>query len=80
MKVLAKTRQGSEFVYRSASAHKVSEKSGRRIMETLNSVRYDLKDGETWFMYDVCPYDNAYVYAEYQSFSVRNGRICESTF
>ena len=80
MKIVAKAMEGKEFLYNPKSAHKVSVNSGLDIMSILNMVRYDLKDGETWFLYDIDQYDvRPYEWANRQRFTIRNGivkRVC----
>ena len=77
MKVLAVSAKGKEFLYKPATAHKVSARSGKAIMDALNKARYGLKENEVWHMHDVSPYDNAYAYATYQEFSIYKGNIRE---
>jgi hypothetical protein len=75
MKIVAKTRVGSEFLYDARSAHKVSQAKAEKIRDVLNSVRYGLKDGEAWYIYDADTYSTASVYAEGQSFRVYRGTV-----
>ena len=75
MKVVAKSVKGNEFLYSAKSAHKVAKASAEAICKALNDSNYDLKNGETWFVHDVDKYDNAFQYAEWQSFTRRNGTI-----
>lgn len=77
MKVLAISLKDHEFMYKAATAHKVSARSGESIMDALNKARYDLKENEVWHMHEVDSYDNAYSYATYQEFSVYKGNIRE---
>lgn len=75
MKVLAITKTGAEFFYNYKSAHEVSNASAERIKTVLNEHNFLLKDGETWYVYDVDQYDNAYDYAQYQKFTLRKGVV-----
>ena len=77
MKIVAKTTEGKEFLFNATSAHKVSERSADKIVKALNDVRYGLKTGEIWFVYDVDKYDKAYDYASFQSFVRRNHGLVE---
>lgn len=75
MKVIAKTHPGREFAYITRSARKVSERSAEKILAIVNACKWDLKDGEIWHLYDVDKYDTGYDYAQYQSFTIRNGVV-----
>lgn len=77
MKILAISIKGREFVYNPSTAHKVSERSGKAIMDALNKARYNLKENEVWHMHEVGPYDNAYAYATYQEFTIYKGSVRE---
>ena len=80
MKVIAKTRKGSEYCYNAASARKVSERSAQRILDIVNEMKWRLNDGEIWHIYDVNQYDRAYDYAQYQSFTIRKGIVIASCY
>ena len=76
MKIVAKTTEGQEFMYNYASAHAVPERSAAKICDLLNQCRYMLKgDAGKWFVYEVGSWDCATVYAEMQSFYIRNGSL-----
>lgn len=77
MKVLAVSLKGQEYFFRASTAHKVSERSGERIMDALNKARYGLKEHEVWHLHEVSSYDNAYAYASYQEFKIYKGNIRE---
>lgn len=77
MKILAVSAKGHEFMYKASTAHKVSERSGKAIMDALNKAKYKLKENEVWHMHDVSRYDNAYAYATYQEFTVYKGSVRE---
>lgn len=75
MKIVAKSVKGKEYLYTASTAHKVPNTSAKVICDVLNKANYNLKEGETWFVHDVSPYDRAYEYASFQSFARRNGKI-----
>lgn len=77
MKILAISAKGQEFLYKPSTAHKVSERSGKKIMDALNKARYGLKENEVWHLHEVGSYDNAYAYATYQEFTIYKGNIRE---
>ena len=77
MLILAKAIKGAEFFYNADSAHKVSKKSAQTIKDALNKIKYNLKDTETWYEYNVDSYDDAYYVAEYQRFTIYKGTIKE---
>lgn len=79
MKIIAKSCKGKEFLYNAKSARKVSEKSAEKILNVLNSVKWDLKDDEIWHIHDVDEYDSAFWYAERQSFTIRKGIVTART-
>ncbi len=68
MKILAKTIAGNEFIYSASSAHKVNAKNAEKIASCLNQVGFLLKGDEIWHVYEVEDWENAYLYAETQSF------------
>lgn len=75
IKVIAKSYIGKEYIFSEKTAHKVSKNSAEKILKVLNSVRWNLKDGEVWHIYDVYEYDNAYEIAQTQKFSIRKGIV-----
>ena len=77
MKILAITTTGTEYLYSMLSVHAVSVASAEKIRSALNNARFRLRDGETWYLYDVGPLDPAYDLACMQRFTVRSGRIFE---
>lgn len=81
MLVVAKSVEGREFMYKASSAHQVPKRSAEKIRDALNEVKYGLNENEdyplVWCLHDVGPYDNAYAFAEYQSFGIRKGNIYE---
>lgn len=79
MLIAAKTIEGKEFLYNPKTAHKVSKRSGKRIVEFLNSCEWKCKTGEKWFIYKIDKYDRAFEIAQFQSFTIRNGNLYHNT-
>ena len=75
MFVIAKSLKGAEYMYKAESAHKVSERSAKTILQVLNDKRWDLKENEVWAIHEVWNIDNAYYYAQDQKFTIRNGIV-----
>lgn len=80
MKIVAKSIEGQEFLYSASSAHSVSKASANAICKALNNARYDLKEGQVWFVHDIGQYDNAYIYALSQKFYRNRGKIMRSGY
>lgn len=76
-KIIAIAPAGAEYVYKRDSAHVVPVSSAEKIRSALNAAGYRLRSGETWHLYDVGPYDNAYGYAALQRFYIRSGHVYE---
>lgn len=77
MKILAVSVAGREYLYTASSAHAIKENDLDTIRSVLNRSRFRLKDGETWHVHDVGPYDRAHAYASAQRFFIRSGRVYE---
>ena len=77
MLIIAKGIKGAEFFYDATTAHKVSKASAEKICKIVNDYKYKLKadDKHIWHIYEVWDIDSAYDYAQYQSFSIRNGVV-----
>lgn len=75
MKIVAISVKGQEFLYKPRTAHKVSNKSANYICAELNRVQYKIDDNHVWHIHEVDEYDDASVYAEEQSFTVRKGGV-----
>jgi len=75
MKIVARSVKGQEFLYNAKSAHKVSDRSAKTICDILNKSTYMLMGGEVWHIHEVDSYDNAYYYAQEQSFTIRRGVV-----
>ena len=52
MKLIAKTRIGTEYYHSKVNAYFAPETSAQKMADLLNKNRHDLKDGETWHVYD----------------------------
>ena len=78
MKMIAKAVTGKEFLYSRQSAHAVSDAGAKPICDALNKARWQLKDGETWHIYDLTWYEKEYTNAGAMKFTRRKGRIYES--
>lgn len=79
MMIVAKSVKGQEFLYGARTAHKVPKASAQKICKALNDANWKLNGGEIWFVHEVDQYDSAFEYAEWQSFSIRNGAIKRKT-
>jgi len=77
MKVLAIAPVGAEFLYTLSSAHAVPSSSAEKIRSALNAARFRLRDGETWHLYDLSPFEVETTAATYQRFYIRSGRLFE---
>lgn len=77
MKIIAKTIEGKEFFYNAKSARKVSERSANKICNIVNQYKFllDTSKNEKWHIYDIDKYDIAFEYAQFQSFTIRNGIV-----
>lgn len=71
-KLIAKTRIGTEFLHSKKDAFFASS-NAQRIADILNENRYQLKDGETWHVYDLD--FSQTVYVDKRIFKSRNGSI-----
>ena len=71
--VIAKTREGSEFIYSAKSAHGVAKAKADEVCTVLNNLRWKLSDGEVWHIYTVDEYDTAYYVADNKRFIYHRG-------
>jgi len=71
-KLIAKTRIGTEFFHSKKDAFFASA-NAQEIANALNENRYQLKDGETWHVYDLDFSQTLYV--DKRIFKSRNGSI-----
>lgn len=51
MKLIAKTQDGREFFHSKKNCY-FCESNAAKICDDLNRIRYNLSDGEKWFVYD----------------------------
>lgn len=79
MRILAIASKGTEYMYRTNTAHKVPTASAEKIRSALNNSRYHLRENETWHLYDVGPYSDGHFYGERQRFFIRSGRLFETS-
>lgn len=77
MIVVAKSKKDHEFLYVPKTAHSVPKSSAKKICDALNKCGYKLTHDEVWYIHEVGPYDDAYYYADMQSFSIRKNSIYE---
>lgn len=70
-KFIAIAPKGKEFLYRRSSMIAVPTSSAKAIMNKLNEVMYELKDGEVWHIYDNDWYTNDYIDREIKRNSKR---------
>ena len=77
MTIIAKTRTGREYMYIPRTARKVSKKSANAICDIVNKYKYllDTDRCECWHVYEISEYDAAFDFAQYQSFTMRNGIV-----
>ena len=77
MKIIAKTIKGKEFMYYPKTARKVSERSAETILKAVNQHKFllDTKENEIWHIYEIDKYDQAYIFAQYQAFTIRKGIV-----
>lgn len=61
---IAKAPLGKEYIYSRDTAMFVSKKNKNIILQFLNKERYNLKDGETWHVYENDYYTNSFIYKE----------------
>ena len=52
MKLIAKTRIGTEYVHSKINAYFAPDTSAQKMADLLNKNNYDLKPGEIWYVYD----------------------------
>ena len=77
MLVIAKSVAGREYLYNPATAHKVPRGKSELVKHILNTCRFQLNDGEEWYLHEVGEYDSAYDYAQFQKFCFRKNQLIE---
>lgn len=77
MLVCAMSLKGKEFFYKANTARKVSKASAQKICDIANKCEflYSYHPGYVWHIYEVDQYDQAYEYAQFQKFTIRNGIV-----
>lgn len=77
MLVLAMSAKGHEFMYDAKTARKVSKASAQKICDIVNEHKflYSCHPGCVWHIHEVDKYDRAFDYAQFQSFTIRNGIV-----
>ena len=68
-KFIAIAPRGAEYLYRRSSMIAVPKASAIKIMTALNSLRYQLKDGEVWHIYDNDWYTNDFISSEIKRYN-----------
>lgn len=77
MIIIAKTKLGQEYLYMPRTARKVSKKHAHTICDIVNQYKYllDTNRDECWHVYEISEYDAAFDFAQYQSFTIKNGIV-----
>lgn len=55
--VIAKSIKGQEYLYSQNDIFIVSKASAKLAAETLNKNNWNLKDNQTWFVYELSDYE-----------------------
>jgi hypothetical protein len=74
-KFIAIAPKGAEYLYRRSSMIAVPKSSAIKIMTTLNNLRYKLKDGEVWHVYDNDWYSNDYIDGEIKRYNPNHIKV-----
>ena len=69
MIVIAKTIEGKEFFHSVREMYEAPKSSASKICDVMNHVRFRLKEGEAWHIYD------EYMYEPTGKLSIRNGVV-----
>lgn len=80
MVIVAISTKGREFLFKANTAHKVPKTSAQKIADLLNSIKYQLKDGETWHVHEIDRYSNSYAFALTQDFYIYGGNLKEKRY
>ena len=77
MTILALSVKGKEFMYDPTTARQVSKASAAKIRDVANENKYLFKgrNDVTWYLHDIDKYDQAYIFAETQKFSIYRGIV-----
>ena len=68
-KFIAIAPKGKEFMYKRSTMIAVPTSSAQKIVDLLNSQRFELKDGETWHVYDNDRISNYYIDREIKKYN-----------
>lgn len=68
-KFIAIAAEGQEYIFSKANMIAVPTSTAQKIADALNEVRYKLKQGQIWWVFDNDWYYNDYITAEIKSYS-----------
>ena len=74
MIVIAKTINGREFFHSVREMYEAPKTSASKICDVMNTVRFRLKEGEAWHIYD------EYMYEPQGRLSIRKGVVKLKTY
>lgn len=57
MMVIAKTVKGKEYFHSTREMYEAPKRSAEKICEIMNSEKWNLKDNETWHIYNETLYE-----------------------
>jgi len=67
---------GTEFLFRRSSAIAIPTASAEKIAKALNNAKYQIKQGETWHIYDNDAYMDEYIERQIKSYKAgRNIKV-----
>jgi signal recognition particle subunit SEC65 len=67
-KFIAIAPKGQEFIFNKASMIAVPTPSAQKIADTLTELKYKLKEGQVWHVYDNDWYYNDYISSEIKKY------------
>ena len=67
-KFIAIAPKGQEFVFNKASMIAVPTSSAQKIADTLTELKYKLKEGQVWHVYDNDWYYDGYISSEIKKY------------
>ena len=71
-KFIAIAPKGQEFVFNRATMIAVPTSSAQKIADTLTRIKYKLKEGQVWHVYDNDWYYNDYISSEIKRYSSKH--------
>ena len=74
MIVIAKTVTGKEFFHSVSEMYEAPKRSASKICDVMNDVRFRLKEGEAWHVYD------EYMYEPSGKLNIRKGVVKLKTY